>query len=124
MSDERVDPELARQLDAASPASSIGAVFMLRSEGDVLSEAETTSLASRVMKAASKVSGSSPESFQIFTNVQSFSVLGTRALVEAVIAQPEVASAVANLQAEDALIKPLNRRQVTLESSVRAKRKR
>ena len=126
MTNGMVDKELQRQLAAASPAASVGAVFTLRSpDADrFLSSEETQSLAKRVIAVAAKSAGEQPHAVQVFANLQSFAVLGSSALVHAIIKQPEIETATANEQPEEVLITPVDRREVSLKTkSRRADRK-
>ena len=121
MTDGMVDKELQRQLAAASPTASVGAVFTLRSpDADrFLSSEETQSLAKRVIAVAAKSSGEKPHAVQVFGNLQSFAVQGSSALVHAIIQQPEIETATANQQPEDVLIPPVERRDVSLKTKAR-----
>jgi len=112
MTDDTVDQELRSQLEAARSGSSVGAVFTLRSPdvGMFLSPEETLSLARHVIDEAAHSSGSAPHSVQVFPNLQSFAVQGSSALVNAIIARPEIETATANEQPDDVLIKPVARR--------------
>lgn len=115
--DDMLDPELRRQLDVSAEDASLGAVFTLRSgaEAAFLSPEEARTLAELVVERAASTAHARPEAVQVFANVQSFAVQGPAALVRAIIAQPEVETAVANVQSGDALIGPRNRRDVELQ---------
>ena len=55
-------------------------------------------------------SGSAADRFNVFENLGAFVVSGSPALIRAVLGQPEVASAVANLRpAGDLLVRPVKR---------------
>ena len=121
MTDDTVDQELRRQLVAATSGSSVGAVFTLRSPdlGSFLSPEETTALARKVLDEAAHSSGSSPQAVQVFANLQSFAVQGSSALVNAIIARPEIETAMANEQPGEVLIKPVARRAASRKRQVR-----
>lgn len=110
MADRTVDDELKRQLEAATPASTVGAVFTLRSP-DVkhfLSSEETQSLAKKVIAQAAKSAGAEPHAVQVFGNLQSFALKGSRALMYALIEHPQIETAMANEQTEDIRINPID----------------
>lgn len=112
MSDERsertIDPELLRQLDAARTPSALSATFVLRARTDApLSAAETHATVRRIIKRAEEESEQSAHDFQVFENIQSFAVSGPPALIRRLTEQPEIDSALANVQSQDLLIRPV-----------------
>jgi len=121
MTDDTIDQELRRQLEAATSGASVGAVFTLRSPGlgTFLSPEETASMARKVLDEATHSSGSKPQAVQVFANLQSFAVQGSSALVNAIIARPEIETAMANEQSEAMLIKPVARRPASRKRQVR-----
>lgn len=105
-----IDPELERQLDASAGAP-VAATFTLRTPaGERHLDAEQTQrTVQRLIAAASKDSSVEPVHLRVFPNIQSFALSGPARLVRWLLRRREIASAMANEQAEDMLIRPVKR---------------
>jgi hypothetical protein len=106
-----IDPELTRTLDRASAGSTVQAVFTLRTPAGsaVRSSASTQAVVDDVIAKATKATKTPPKRVTVFPNVQSFAVAGSPELVRAVMAHDDVGSAMANVQKEDLLIRPVKK---------------
>ena len=107
----KVDPALARQLKETPVQSTVGAVFTLKSPAGapVASPASAREAMEKIVKEASDVAQAQPSHVTMFPNVQSFAVYGPPALVRTVARHANVASAIANKQNEDMLIRPVTK---------------
>jgi hypothetical protein len=101
----RVDPELRRQLDAASAAGSpVAAVIGLRPRGEgvaILTSEQTERLARQLLERIERSTGIGPRAVNVFQHLGSFLVVAEPAFLDELLAQPEVRSAVANRQPGD-----------------------
>ena len=104
-----IDPKLLRQLDEAPADAVVGAVFTLKTpEGErYLEAASAKDVMSKIVEDASADAHAQPERLTLFPNVQSFAVSGPPALVRKLVEHADVASAMANAQDEDLLIRPV-----------------
>lgn len=127
-----VDPELQRQLGAASASNKpVEVVVRLRPDDPaqvVPSPERTQQLAEKIMTRVTKRVGSAAARHNVFTNLGSLVVSGSPEYVRELISQPEVAAAVANQQPDDAMIPPIkettpaNRQQKRSGSTKRTQR--
>ncbi len=95
----RIDPELRRQLDrVAAGDAPIEAVVYLRPPAGQAAVAadEMEALARKLLDRAAAAAGERERQCNVFHNLGMFVVAGGRQLVEELLKQPEVASAVAN----------------------------
>jgi len=108
-----IDPELKRQLAALAPDKPVQVTFTLRTpEGErFMSATQTRATVDRILSEAAGEARSKPERVQVFANVQSFAVEASRALVQLLLGSKEIASAMANSQEEEMLIRPVQRRE-------------
>lgn len=118
----KVDPSLKRQLESAPADGSVGAVFTLKTPpGEAYRAAPSARQAmEKIVDDVAAEANVQPARVTMFPNVQSFAVYGPPALVRKLAAHPEVASAIANKQDQDMLIRPVERKAVVK----RAKKKR
>ena len=108
-----IDPELERQLAAAPTQTPVQAVFTLRAGASKAAGADATRKAvDKVVAKASSAAKSAPHRVSVFPNIDSFAVSGTADLVRCLIDDPDVASAMANVQSEDVLIRPVKSKRV------------
>src|SRR6267143_1946817 len=112
-SDVTIDPELQRQLGAATASNQpVEGVVRLRPDNPaevVPSPERTKELAERVMTRVRKRVGNAEARHNIFQNLGSLVVSGSPEFVRELISQPEVAAAVANQQPENAMIPPFKK---------------
>lgn len=95
----RVDPELQKQLEAASAATAnVEAVFYLRppSPKALMAPDVTEAVVSTVLDRVSTAVGEPPKDFNVFRNLGSFVVVATPRFVSELLKQPEIGSALAN----------------------------
>jgi len=101
----KVDPELLRQLDAASAARSpVAAVIGLRPPGKgaaILTSEQTERLSRRLLERIERSIGIGARAVNVFQHLGSFVVVAEPAFLVELLAQPEVRSAVANRQPDD-----------------------
>ena len=112
MSNFAPDVELLRQLDAAGDES-VGVVCSLQvgsTSDKPLTGDETTEQVTRVLQRVERLSGLKPDKFKIFRNLGSFSLYAPAAFVRRLLEQDEIATATANIQREDMLIRPVSRK--------------
>lgn len=113
---KQIDPELLRQLDdVATNDEPVEAVVRLRPDRPaeiVPSPERTKQLAEQILQRVGKRVGISPARHNVFSNMGSLVVSAPTRFVRELIAQPEVAAAVANRQAGDALIPPIDKKPV------------
>ena len=105
-----IDPQLLRQLKGARNQRSVGAVFTLRGDerGATLSPKETKAVVKRMLDRIGRQTKSKPKDVNVFSNIQSFALEAPVEFVKTLLEQPEIDSAVANLQSEDMLINPVD----------------
>ena len=104
-----IDPKLIRQLEEAPADAVVGAVFTLKTpEGErYLKAASAKDVMSKIVEDASADVHAQPQRVTLFPNVQSFAVSGPPALVRKLVEHADIASAMANAQDEDLLIRPV-----------------
>jgi len=110
----KIDPELLRQLNAvAADNETVEAVVRLNPDNPaeiVPSPERTEELAREVLQRVAKRVGNPVMKHNVFSNLGSFVVSAPTKFVRELIEQPEVAAAVANRQAGEALIPPINKK--------------
>jgi hypothetical protein len=94
----KADPELVRQLEDASPDALVDAVFVLEPTDGVLASGAVEDAVRRLVERAESETGGKVSELNVFPNLASFVVRATPSLVEELMDQPEVRSAVANRQ--------------------------
>ncbi len=104
-----VDPKLEKQLAELDDASAIEAIVTLRSpEGrEYLTAAETEATIAKILSRLKPVDRSRCTVHTVFPNLQSLVLSGPPSVVQAVVDDRDVASATANQQSEDLLIRPV-----------------
>jgi hypothetical protein len=114
-----IDPTLVRQLANAPAESNVQAVFTLKTPAGEPYRSATSArdTMGKIVKEASAGANAQPHRVTMFPNVQSFAVSGPPALVRRLAEHGDIASAMANVQGEDMLIRPV-------KSSRVAKKKR
>lgn len=108
-----VAPELLRQLEGLAEGGATSAVFTLRRvpEKPLLPE-ETVRRAGVLIDRVSKIVGDAPLQCNVFKNMGSFVVLASRAFLERLLQEEEIASATANVQSQDLLIRPVKSKRI------------
>jgi hypothetical protein len=108
----KADPELLRQLEAAAaPDQEIAAVCSLRParpHEKFIPPAEAGALVERVLRRVQRQTGRRPGRVQVFRNLGSFAVSAPAAFLRQLLQQREIATATANRQPEDLLIRPVS----------------
>jgi len=106
-----IDPELTRTLERAPADSTIQAVFTLRTPTgeSYRGSASTRAAVDDLIKKATAATKGAPQHVSVFPNLQSFAVAGAPALVREILKHDDVASAMANVQKEDLLIRPVQK---------------
>lgn len=105
----KVDPELERQISSASAeAKTVQAVLMLRqSPPQIAANAQgATALVEKVLKRVKEKAGTAAKQVNIFQNLGMFIVEAEPSFLRELVAQPEIASAVANNQPGEAMTPP------------------
>jgi hypothetical protein len=103
-----VDTLLKKQL-ASAGKKNVGAVFTLRgAERADRSTEETTKLVNDLVRRTEQTSKTKPAQVSLFANVQSFAVEAPAPFIRALVASDKIASAMANVQEEDLLIRPVS----------------
>lgn len=107
-----IDPKLKRQLASAPAKSSVAAVFTVKTPAGESYRSATSArdAMSKMVEEASAGANAQPDRVVLFPNVQSFAVSGPPALVRKLVEHADVASAMANVQDEDLLIRPVKSR--------------
>jgi hypothetical protein len=95
----KIDPELGRQLDAAKETNApVEAVLMLRNSAKPFGDASEK--ARDALRRVELLLGTSPDVVNILENLGIVIVSATEPFVRELVAQPEFASAVANVDIE------------------------
>jgi hypothetical protein len=112
-----VDPELVRQLSTATGNGSVQAVVRLHPKAGVVATPpeETERLARELVSRTQKVSGEQEDAVNVFKYLGSFAISAKPSFLKALIAQPEVAAAVANNQPGSGMIPPVEKRPARIE---------
>lgn len=109
----KVDPELVRQLDRAAQAvDPVQAVFTLRTSGRPLPPDRVTSIVHQLVERASAATGQPKVDLNVFSNLGAFAISAPPDVIRTLLAEPEIATATANLQPNTALIPPRRKRPV------------
>jgi hypothetical protein len=118
MEQEKIDPELSRQLDQAALTNSpVQAVLKLRPLQEtqlVASPEHTAELANQVIKRVSDKLGEQANRMTLFRNLGSFAIDAQPKFLRELLDQPEIAAASANRQPGSAYIAPINPRPVEI----------
>ncbi len=106
-----IDPQLTQLLAQAPADATVQATFTLTTPrgAPYRGAASTQAAVKAVVGQAAAKAGDAPYRVSVFPNVQSFAVSGSAALVREVVKHGEVASAMANVQKEDLLIRPVTK---------------
>jgi hypothetical protein len=112
-----VDPELARQLAASTDDGRVEAVVRLQPQDGLPATPpeETERLAHELVQRTQKASGEQEDAVNVFKYLGSFAISASPAFLKALIAQPEVASALANKQPDSGMIRPVDKRPARIE---------
>lgn len=104
-----VDPFLTQALKEAPVDATVQAVFTLRTPaGQDFRESDSTrATVDKILGKAASSAKAAPHRLVVYPNTQSFALAGPPALVRAVLKHDDVASAMANIQKEDLLIRPV-----------------
>ena len=108
----KVDPELERQINAASAeARTVEAVLMLRqSPAQIAANAQgTTEMVRSILKRVKEKAGTGAKQINIFRNLGMFIVDAEPIFLRELVAQPEIASAMANQQPGEAMTPPVTK---------------
>ena len=106
----KIDPELIRQIDAAAADTrSVEAVLMLRQDlSQIAAHPERTQeMTKELLKRVKNRVGSGPKQVHVFQNIGSFIVAAEPSYLRELLAQPEIATAVANRQPDQAKTPPI-----------------
>jgi hypothetical protein len=108
-----IDPELLRQLEEASEGKSLGAVFSLYpAPGEPFPSPEATrETVERLLDHERREDGGL-QRYTVFPNLGSFAVQATRPFLRRLLEHKEIATATANEQSQDMLIRPVEERKV------------
>ena len=118
--DATIDPQLLRQVEQAGLSRrSVGATFTLRSPtiDESLSPAQTNKIVRKILERIERQTHCKPKDVSVFPNIQSFAIDAPPSFVERLLRQPEIDSAMANEQAEDLLIVPVDSYEVSVEDA-------
>ena len=101
----KVDPELERQINsAAAESKTVEAVLMLRqTPTQIAANADgATAIVEEVLKRVKEKAGTSAKQVNVFQNLGMFIVEAEPGFLRELVAQPEIATAVANQQPGEA----------------------
>jgi hypothetical protein len=120
-----LDPELVRQL-SISADTPVQAVVRLRPQPGTHAQPpeETERIAKELVSRTQKASGEHEDAVNVFKYLGSFAISAKPAFLKALIAQPEVAAALANNQPESGMIQPVEKRPARIEDVGRDSGKR
>lgn len=106
-----IDPELQRQLTEAPASTPVEATITLDpgSGREYIPEGEVGSKVADLLHHVGREVGQAHEDVNVFENLGSFAVRACPAFLEALLKRPEVASAMANQQSDDMLIRPVRK---------------
>ena len=117
----KVDPELLKQIDTvAADDDPVEAVFMLRPDDPMqiaASPERTEELTREILQRVEAKIGSGANRVNVFRNLGTFAISAKPAFLRELLAEPEVASAMANRQQGEAYIQPHNIEPVTPRSN-------
>jgi hypothetical protein len=105
-----IDPELLRQLAAAGADQPVGAVFSLRPPPGqpVASPKAAKETVERLLDRTKEEVAGGLHRYTVFPNLGSFAVQATGPFIRRLLAQEEIATATANEQPGDLLIRPVS----------------
>jgi hypothetical protein len=107
----KVDPGLQQQLATAeADEQPVGAVFTLRLPKAPPSPEQVEALSRKVIDHAAAAVGIGEVECNVFRNLGAFAVSGPPRLIRALLAEPEIATAVANRPADSPTIPPRRKR--------------
>jgi hypothetical protein len=112
-----VDPELVRQLTASEGDTPVEAVVRLRAEAGVPAPPpeETERLTRELVTRTQQVSGEQEDAVNVFKYLGTFAISATPSFIKTLIAQPEVAAALANHHPDSGMIPPVEKRPARIE---------
>jgi hypothetical protein len=118
-----LDPELVRQLSASEDDRPVEAVVRLRANPGVPAPPpeETERLTRELVSRTQKASGEREDAINVFKYLGSFAISAKPSFLRALIAQPEVAAALANNQRgpDSGMIPPVKKRSARIEDDGR-----
>ena len=108
-----IDPELRRQLRAARADQDVSVAISFRPDpAKPLEPEETKQRVTTLLRRVEQQTGEQPSSYTIFENLGAFALAAPPGFIDRLIVQPEIATATANFQQEDLLIRPVERHPV------------
>jgi len=116
----KIDPELIRQIGSEEIASStrpVEAVFRLHSDDPstpVSDPEKTTEMVHEVLNRVKRRTGIEPARVNVFHNLGSFAIAAKPLFLTELMAEPEIASAMANRQPAHAFIEPIRKQPVPI----------
>jgi hypothetical protein len=120
------DPELDRQLTAAEKQNQpVSAVFFLRpGRGGAAGPDATKAKVASLLKKAASATGEAPLRVTTYENLGSFAVEAGPKLIRYLSTHRDVSSAAANVQSQELLIRPVERKPARLPRAKPPKRKK
>jgi hypothetical protein len=118
----KTDSALKQQLAEATEGGEIEAVVKLKpdSPGEIVPTApRTTEITEKILKRVARTMGKPASRFNVFKNFGSFVVSSDPAFIKELMAQPEVATVMANRQYESAFIEPVESKPLPTEKQKR-----
>jgi hypothetical protein len=105
------DPQLRRLIETAGVGGSVSVVCSLtRNPRRPVNPEETQQNVDALLRRVEDQTGERPVESSVFSNIGAFALSAPVPFIERLIAQPEIATATANVQQEDLLIRPIERR--------------
>jgi len=111
MIQDTIDPELRKQL-AKVPATELVEATVTLDAGPArayIPSDEVKSQVREILREVGREVGEAYEDMNVFENLGSFAIRARPALLKALLKRPEVAAAMANLQGQDLLIRPVRK---------------
>jgi hypothetical protein len=111
MGQDTIDPELRKQLAKAEAKEPVEATVTLDAgpgRAYIPSE-EVGAKVKEILREVGREVGEAHEDVNVFENLGSFAVRARPAFLKALLKRPEVAAAMANLQSQDLLIRPVRK---------------
>jgi hypothetical protein len=107
-----IDPELTRQLELAEPDRPVEAVLSLRPAATATAPSEVTTKAAveLLLERSRQQEPAGLHDYTVFPNLGAFAVRASGSFVRHLIDQPEIATATANRQPQELLIRPVSSR--------------
>jgi len=104
------DPELRRLLETADAGQGVSVICALRPGSASPPEpGETQRHVTALMRRVEEQTGERPDEYTVFDNLGAFALTAPAEFVDRLLVQPEIATATANDQEEDLLIRPVER---------------